>query len=65
VVSRILGCNRWPVVPGILDTDSNPRAFRQLGGRSWSLNGRHNRYSYVTTGAITGFCGEANGLKPP
>jgi hypothetical protein len=53
------------MVPGVLDPDSSPRAFRRAGGWSWSLDGRHNRYSYVTVGAITGFGGEAMGLKPP
>jgi hypothetical protein len=53
------------MVPGVLDPDSSPQAFRRVGGRSRSLNNMQNRYSYVTTGAITGFDGEAVGLKPP
>jgi hypothetical protein len=60
----------WAIIDGprylgVLDPDSSPRSFRRAGGRSWSLNGRQNRYSYVTAGAITGYGGEAVGLKPP
>jgi hypothetical protein len=34
-------------------------------GRNHSLDRRLNRYSDDTMGAITGFGGEATGLKPP
>jgi hypothetical protein len=50
---------------GVQDPDSSPRAFRRVGGRGHSLDGRHNRYLYVTTGTAAGFGGEAMGLKPP
>jgi hypothetical protein len=63
-ISRFLGCNQWPVVLGVQDPDSSPRAFHRVGGRGCSLNRRHNRYSYVTTGTAAGFDGEAMGIKP-
>jgi hypothetical protein len=40
-------------------------SFGRAGGWSRSLDGRHNRYSYITVSAIMGFGGEAMGLKPP
>jgi hypothetical protein len=61
----MLGRNWWPTVPGVLDLNSSPTPFHRASGRSWSLDIRHNRYSYVTAGAITGFDAEAMGLKPP
>jgi hypothetical protein len=64
VVSNVLGHNQRPVVPGVQDTDSRPRAFRRAGGCHRSLDGRQNSYSYVTMGTATGFGGEAMGLKP-
>jgi hypothetical protein len=59
-----LGHNRYPMVHGVLDLDSSPRAFHRLGGRNRSLDGRQNRYSYVTTGTAAGFGGAAMGLEP-
>jgi hypothetical protein len=53
------------MVPGVQVPDSSHRAFRRAGHRSHSLDGRQNRYSYVTTCTATGFSGEAMGLKPP
>jgi hypothetical protein len=64
-MSRILGRNQRPTVLDVIDPNISPRAFRRVGGRSQSLNGRWNRYSYVTSGAIMTFDGEAVGLKPP
>jgi hypothetical protein len=49
----------------ILDPDSSLRDFCQAGGRRRSLDGRQNRYSYVTTSAAVRFGGEIMGLKPP
>jgi hypothetical protein len=51
----LLGRNRWPIVPGVQDPDS------------WghSLDRRQNTYSYVTTGTVAGFNGEAMELEPP
>jgi hypothetical protein len=65
VVSRFFGCNRRPAIPGVQDPDSRPRAFRGAGDRSRSLDGRQNRYLYVTAGTAAGFGGEAMELKPP
>jgi hypothetical protein len=45
----------------VLDPDSSPRAFCRAAGQSRSLDGRENRYTYVTASAITGFSGEAWG----
>jgi hypothetical protein len=42
-----------------------PSAFCRASSRRQSLDGRQNRYSYVTTGASTGFSGKIIGLKPP
>jgi hypothetical protein len=36
-----------------------------VGGRGHSLDGRHNRYSYVATGTAAGFGGEAMELNLP
>jgi hypothetical protein len=65
VVSRFMGHNRWPMVSGVQDPDSSPRAFHRAGSRSRSLDESHNRYSYGTIDAITGFDGEAVGPRPP
>jgi hypothetical protein len=65
IVFKFLGHSRRPVVRGVQDPDSSPRAFRRAGGRSHSVNRRYNRCSYVTMGTATGFGGEAMGIKPP
>jgi hypothetical protein len=60
-----LGLNRWPMVPRVQDPDSSPRTFRRVGSQSYSLDGRQNRYSYVSTGTAAWFGDEAMGLEPP
>jgi hypothetical protein len=49
----------------VLDLDNSSRALHRVGGRSWSLNGGQNRYSYDTAFTFVGFDGEIVGLKPP
>jgi hypothetical protein len=63
VVSRLLGCNRRPTVPGVQDPNSNPQAFRRGGGQGRSLVGWQNRYSYDTVGTTAGFGSVIMGLK--
>jgi hypothetical protein len=51
------------MVPDVNYPDSNPRALRSAGGRSQSLDGGQNRYSYGTVGTSRGFSDEIVGLK--
>jgi hypothetical protein len=60
-----LGFNWRPTVLVVQDPDSSPRAFRRVGGWSHSLDGRQNRYPYVTMGATARLDGVAMRLKPP
>jgi hypothetical protein len=55
VLSRLLDRNRWSSVLRIQDPNSSSWAFHRVGGQSRSLDGRHKRYSHVTTGTITRF----------
>jgi hypothetical protein len=59
----VLGCNRWPTVPGVNYPDSSPRFLRFAGGRSRSLDGGCNRFSYGTVGTTVGLNGEIYGAK--
>jgi hypothetical protein len=61
----LLGRNQRPMVLTVQDPNSSPRAFHQADGRDHSLDGRQNRYSYVTMGTTTGFGGAVVGLEPP
>jgi hypothetical protein len=65
VISKFFGHNRQSTVLGVQDPDSSPGAFRRAGGRSRSLVGWQNKYSFLTTSTTVGFGGEAMGLKPP
>jgi hypothetical protein len=53
-----------PLQPGVVGPYP---VVSRIFGHNWSrsLDGRQNRYSYVTAGDITGFSGEAIRLKPP
>jgi hypothetical protein len=62
VMSRLLGHNRWPTVPGVQDSNSSPRAFRQAGSQSWSLVGWQNGSSHGTMRATMGF-GDMTGAQ--
>jgi hypothetical protein len=53
------------MVPRVQDLSSSSQAFHRAGGLSHSLDGRQNRYSYVTAGTTVGFGGEVMGPKPP
>jgi hypothetical protein len=53
------------MVPRVNYPDSSPRALRQAGGRSRSLDGGWNSFSYGTVGTSEGFDGDIMGLKPP
>jgi hypothetical protein len=55
VVSSLLCCNRWPVVPGVQDPDSSRRALRQTDARSRSLIVWQNRSSHGTVRVTAGF----------
>jgi hypothetical protein len=46
VMSRVLGHNRWPMIPRVQDPDSSLLAFPQVGGWSQSLAGWQNRSSH-------------------
>jgi hypothetical protein len=56
--------NDDPLYSGVQDPVSSRRAFCRAGGRSRSLNGRQNMYSYITVGTAVRFRGEPMGLKP-
>jgi hypothetical protein len=60
-----LDCKRRPMILGVQDPDSSPRAFRRVGGQGHSLDGGQSRYSYITMGTVVGFDFKAMGLKPP
>jgi hypothetical protein len=49
-MSRLLGRNQRPTVPGVKDLDSSPRAFHQAGDWSRSPVRWQNKYSYGTMG---------------
>jgi hypothetical protein len=53
------------MVLGVPDPKSSSQAFHRAGGRSRSLDGRQNKYSYDTAGTTVGFKGVTMGLKPP
>jgi hypothetical protein len=63
VISRLSGCNWWPVVPGVQDPDSCPRAFHRSGGQSWPLDGWQHRYSHDTARTTMGFRNMITGPK--
>jgi hypothetical protein len=62
---EVLGRNWRPAVPWVNYSNSSPRGLRRVGGRSRSLDGGQNRYSYDTVGTSVGFGGKIVGLKPP
>jgi hypothetical protein len=64
IISKILGCNWWPMVLEVYYPNSSPRALRRAGGWSQSLEGGQNMYSYGIVGTSTGFGSEIVGLKP-
>jgi hypothetical protein len=65
IIWRILGRNRWPTVLRLNYHDNSPWALHWAGGRSRSLDGGRNRYSYGTVGTSVGFGGEIAWLKHP
>jgi hypothetical protein len=64
IISKILGCNWWPMVLEVYYPNSSPRALRRAGGWSQSLEGGQNMYSYGIVGTSTGFDSEIVRLKP-
>jgi hypothetical protein len=63
--SGVLGYNRRPAAPRVNYPDSSPRALRGVAGRSRSLDGGQNSFSYGTVVTFVGFGGEIMGLKLP